>query len=84
MTSHSLCLKFKRSEMEGKMDNWKNRSDGMICKTCIFFVVKKSRDGKEFFGRCRKYAPTIKGFTPVFNTDWCGDHRLDENKIELS
>ena len=22
-----------------------------------------------------------KGFVPVFETDWCGEHRLDENSI---
>lgn len=32
-------------------------------------------------GRCRKHAPTMNGFPAVFDTDWCGDHKLDENKI---
>lgn len=68
------------------IDNWKNRSKGMICRTCIWFVEKESSsdDPEEkaiSFGRCRKHAPSINGFVPVFGTDWCGDHRLDENKI---
>jgi hypothetical protein len=69
-------------------DNWKHRSAGMTCRTCVFFVEKlKSNpapgvvaDGK-LFGRCRKHAPTLNGWPAVFSTDWCGDHKLDENKI---
>ena len=32
-------------------------------------------------GRCRKHAPTLNGWPAVFSDDWCGDHKLDENKI---
>jgi hypothetical protein len=32
-------------------------------------------------GRCRRNAPTIKGFPVVFPFDWCGEHKIDENKI---
>ena len=32
-------------------------------------------------GRCRKNAPTIKGWPAVFVNDWCGDHKIDEEKI---
>lgn len=32
-------------------------------------------------GRCRKHAPTMGGYPVVFETDWCGDHKLDETKI---
>ena len=32
-------------------------------------------------GRCRCRAPTMRGFPVVFQNDWCGRHRLDENKI---
>jgi hypothetical protein len=31
-------------------------------------------------GRCRKHAPTMGGYPAVYMTDWCGDHKLDENK----
>lgn len=27
-------------------------------------------------GRCRRHAPTMNGFPVVYDTDWCGDHRL--------
>ena len=32
------------------------------------------------FGRCRRHAPTMQGYPAVFGNDWCGDHKLDENK----
>lgn len=31
-------------------------------------------------GRCRRHAPTMNGFPVVFVNDWCGDHKLDEEK----
>ena len=58
-------------------DNWAGRSQGMVCETCVMFVPK----GESKLGRCRRNAPTIKGFVPVFKTDWCGEHRLDEAKV---
>ena len=65
-------------------DNWKDRAAGMICKTCRFFVPKTLADGSQSnLGRCRRHAPTAGGFVPVFKTDWCGDHRLDENILEV-
>lgn len=32
-------------------------------------------------GRCRKRSPTLQGFPAVWSVDWCGDHKLDENKV---
>lgn len=32
-------------------------------------------------GRCRRHAPTISGYPAVFESDWCGDHKLDETKL---
>jgi len=64
-------------------DPWRHRSKGMKCRTCMFFV-EKARDGLprvEPLGRCRRHAPTMSGFPAVFTHDWCGDHKLDENKI---
>ena len=58
-------------------DNWRNRSERMRCFTCVFYVSKLIRDGREV-GRCRRNAPTMKGFPVVFPGDWCGEHRLDE------
>lgn len=59
-------------------DNWAGRSTKMICRSCIWFVPKGENPS---FGRCRRHAPTMKGFVPVYDTDWCGEHRLDENKV---
>ena len=65
-------------------DNWSRRDSEMICKTCISFVEKLTnqvQNVNKFIGRCRKHAPTITGFPVVFSSDWCGDHKIDENKI---
>lgn len=63
--------------MTAKKDNWKNRKSGMICDTCVFFVPKAP---KKKFGRCRRHAPTLSGWPAMYATDWCGDHKLDEEK----
>lgn len=68
-------------------DPWKHRSKGMLCQTCMYFVEKVLPSaGKEdsiMFGRCRRSAPTMKGYPAVFGNDWCGEHKLDENKINI-
>jgi hypothetical protein len=73
------------------MDNWKHRYSGMVCTTCMFFVAKALKEEERIvtptgdirgrLGRCRRYAPTMRGFPAVFATDWCGEHKLDENKL---
>jgi hypothetical protein len=65
-------------------DPWKHRSAGMKCSTCMWFVGKQ-HEGMEAgdawkIGRCRRHAPTMGGYPAVKPDDWCGDHRLDENK----
>jgi len=63
-------------------DPWIHRSEGMRCATCIWFVPKVVKEPNETkIGRCRRHAPTMNGYPVVFMADWCGDHRLDENKI---
>ncbi len=64
-------------------DQWKHRSAGMKCSTCMWFVekVRVRRVGDIVIGRCRRHCPTMSGFPVVYETDWCGDHRLDEDKI---
>jgi hypothetical protein len=70
-------------------DPWIYRSQGMKCKTCIWFVPKvtitpgtiDTPDPVYNLGRCRRHAPTMSGYPVVFVNDWCGDHRLDENKL---
>lgn len=71
------------TKTEGK-DPWKHRSKGMVCSTCMFYVVKASTNqvGVEL-GRCRRSNPTMKGYPAVFPTDWCGEHRLDQEKLLL-
>lgn len=64
-------------------DHWQHRSIGMRCRTCRFWVVKATEGEapKNPLGRCRRHAPTTNGFVPTFAGDWCGDHRLDENRV---
>lgn len=65
-------------------DNWKHRAVNMKCSTCMWFAVKEVSDQAQVpvrsLGRCRRHAPTMSGFPAVFCDDWCGDHKLDENK----
>jgi len=73
-------------------DPWVHRSAGMRCQTCIWYVAKHPaamaqnviggyQPAPAQIGRCRRHAPTMGGYPVVYMTDWCGDHRLDENKI---
>jgi len=66
-------------------DPWKHRSKGMTCTTCMWFVEKVGMavGGEVKFGRCRRHAPTMSGYPAVFGNDWCGDHKLDETKIDV-
>jgi len=77
------------------MDPWKHRSTMMKCRTCMWFVLKAGppvpltvpdheipavMEGG-MLGRCRRHAPTMNGYPAVYESDWCGDHKLDETKI---
>jgi hypothetical protein len=65
-------------------DNWKHRAANMQCQTCMSFVPKialVANASSPVIGRCRRMAPTMRGFPVVFESDWCGEHKLDENKI---
>jgi len=53
-------------------DNWIHKSIEMICKNCMNFC--------NF--RCRKRAPTLNGWPAVYETDWCGDHKLDKHYMQ--
>jgi len=72
-----------------KEDNWEHRSKGMKCGTCMWFVEKRVDQSKpcpvvavdRSIGRCRRHAPTMNGFPVVFSNDWCGDHKLNEEKV---
>lgn len=66
-------------------DPWKHRSKGMQCTTCMWFVAKdttveRNADAPSV-GRCRRHAPTMNGYPVVFDNDWCGDHKLNENSL---
>lgn len=59
-------------------DNWKHRSVNMKCANCMWFKPKDETR----LGRCRRRAPTLNGWPAVWDSDWCGDHKLDEEKIK--
>lgn len=77
----ALAIK-PQEEVVGE-DKWEHRSVKMKCKTCMWFVHKgtSGESTLQIVGRCRKHAPTMKGYPVVFEKDWCGDHKLDENKV---
>ena len=63
-------------------DPWKHRSANIGCVTCMWYVEKAKVEGSENtapIGRCRRHAPVMSGYPVVFETDWCGDHKLNEN-----
>lgn len=72
-------------------DPWEHRSSNMRCATCMWFVRKTvsvpalggdpPARAAVSIGRCRRHAPTMAGYPVVFQDDWCGDHKLDENAI---
>lgn len=67
-------------------DPWKHRAKGMRCASCMWFVRKEptgpaTHEGQHVIGRCRRHAPSMNGYPVVYETDWCGDHRVDENKV---
>ncbi len=65
-------------------DNWQHRNSNMRCKTCMWYVEKRrlsQESGLDSVGRCRRHAPTMNGWPVIFATDWCGDHKIDEEKI---
>ena len=57
-------------------DPWEHRSEGMRCRTCMWYVAKKG-GGREI-GRCRRHSPTMSGYPAVYPGDWCGDHKVNE------
>jgi len=71
-------------------DPWRHRSAGMTCASCMWNVAKTTArpvsqsdplgEPQGVLGRCRRHAPTMNGYPVVFSVDWCGDHKLDENK----
>jgi hypothetical protein len=67
------------------LDPWVHRSITLRCRTCMWFLEKQrtapTPEDHSGLGRCRRHAPTMSGFPAVFPSDWCGDHKLDENRV---
>jgi hypothetical protein len=72
------------------MDRWDRKTD-FGCSSCMFYVPKIEHSsgadvppatsvGAEE-GRCRRQAPTMKGYPVVFSDDWCGEHKRGSNPI---
>ena len=77
-------LRWEYMKDDDNVDNWKHRSANMKCNTCMFYVPKALSDEANHaptVGRCRRHAPSMTGFPVVYVDDWCGDHKLDEEKI---
>lgn len=63
-------------------DRWRHRAKTMRCATCMWFVRKvRANEEAGALGRCRRHAPTLSGWPAVYDADWCGDHKLDEEKL---
>ncbi len=62
-------------------DGWQGRAESMTCMSCMYFVPKGEPGSIINLGRCRRRAPTLNGWPAVFKGDWCGDHKLDENRL---
>jgi hypothetical protein len=65
------------------LDPWAHRSDGMKCRTCMWYVAKAAPGHGALIvalGRCRRHSPTMNGYPVVYPTDWCGDHKLEAKK----
>ncbi len=61
-------------------DQWADKTR-FACATCQWYARKErlaSERGKMDvqLGRCRRHAPTLGGYPVVYQTDWCGDHKL--------
>lgn len=59
-------------------DTWAHRSMHMRCVTCMWWVTKSGT----VLGRCRRHAPTLGGWPAVMFSDWCGDHKLNEQGMD--
>lgn len=71
------------------MDKW-DRKTNFNCESCMYCVPKisskkEAKTEDETRGRCRRNAPTLKGY-PVISIfyDWCGEHKLGSNPVRDS
>lgn len=63
-----------------KMDKWDRKTD-FGCSTCMMYVPKIEHSNGPGEGRCRRNAPTMKGYPVVFACDWCGEHKRGSNPV---
>ena len=59
----------------------RNEDKAIPIKTEADLVKVSAQAALDKIGRCRRHAPTMSGYPVVFDTDFCGDHKVDENKI---
>ena len=69
-----------KSSVPVEDDLWRHRSAKMKCGTCMWWVAKVGPTVVEL-GRCRRHSPTLGGWPAVYEGDWCGDHKVDENRL---
>lgn len=62
------------------MDKWDRKTD-FGCNSCMFYVPKIEHAVGDSEGRCRRSAPTMKGYPVVFGVDWCGEHKRGSNPV---
>lgn len=62
------------------MDKWDRKTD-FGCSSCMFYVPKIEHAEGDSEGRCRRSAPTMKGYPVVFSVDWCGEHKRGSNPV---
>ena len=68
------CVFFVDKKKASELHVKDYKEDKEVCEVQAY-------DPRGSIGRCRRNAPTMKGFPIVFEQDWCGEHRIDENKI---
>ena len=56
-----------------------NETDGMSLQNMP--SIAPTHASQRRLGRCRRHAPTLGGWPAIYDADWCGDHKLDENKL---
>lgn len=65
-------------------DMWAHPGATMRCRTCMYYVPKASASPLYLeVGRCRRRSPTMQGWPVIYPEDWCGDHKLDADKISV-
>jgi len=83
------CRPFDKTSGDGlasppPKDNWADKSTH-CCFTCMWFVPKQTFIPADMkvepnplgdLGRCRRHSPTLGGFPVVYESDFCGDHKL--------